>query len=562
MFKLFFKKPQNFRDDVLSGLTVALALVPEAVAFAFVAGVDPFVGLYAAFFVGLITASLGGRPGMISGATGAMAVVMTAFVTLYGTAALFAALVLTGVFQILAGIAKVGRFIRLLPHPVMLGFVNGLAIVIGLAQLEQFKTGHELKFDVLTQSFTVSSQWFSVGDPIFLIMIGYVGFTMGLIHFLPKFTRSLPAPLVAILACTLLSQIPSLSTPTVVDVVQSQRLLTAQKKRATQLFLEEKDAFLVGELKEQGDRLAQQELPVADVSSIPQGLKAGLPQLVLPQIDWNDWDLLSAIVLLALTLASIGLIESLMTLSLIDEITETRGSANRECLAQGLANIVSGFFGAMGGCAMIGQSMININSGGRGRTSGISAALFLLGFIVLAPNLIEIIPVAALVGVMFMVVIATFEWSSFRLIGKIPASDMFVIVAVSALTVFFDLAMAVGVGVVLSALFYSWGCTERLAVEVEETGSINTKTYRLHGELFFGSASRFRELFSPREDPAVVSLDLSAAKVCDHSGIEAINSLAEKYRALGKTLQLANVNNDCSELLKKARKLINLTLVS
>lgn len=559
MFQLFIKKPHNFKDDVLSGLTVSLALVPEAVAFAFVAGVDPLVGLYAAFFVGFITSVFGGRPGMISGATGAMAVVMTAFVTLYGIQYLFAAVIAAGIFQIMAGLFKLGKFIRLLPHPVMLGFVNGLAIVIGLAQFGQFKTDKRVVFNEKTMSFATDGNWLSFGSKEFWVIAGLIALTMAIIHFLPKLTRAVPAPLVAIVLCTVLcATIPALKTKTVADVVNSDRLLAKEQQQKAKKFEEIKNTLPLGQINKVGNEIAASKIEIKK-EEIKEGLKSSLPAFNIPKINW-DFHSIKVIALLGLTLASIGLIESLMTLTLIDEITETRGQGNRECMGQGLANVITGFFGGMGGCAMIGQSMININSGGRGRTSGISAALFLLGFILFAPGLIEIIPIASLIGVMFMVVIATFEWSSLRLFGKVPKSDILVIVVVSSVTVILDLAIAVGIGIVISALVYAWNSAKQLRLKIVEDKS-EGRTYELQGNVFFGSISSFKELFNPAEDPDEVVLDFKNSKVCDHSGIEAVHSLSEKYKALKKTLHLKHLSPECSQLLKKAGDLVDINMM-
>ena len=388
----------RLKTELLSGLTVALALVPEAVAFAFVAGVHPLVGLYAAFLVGLITALIGGRPGMISGATGALAVVMVALVASHGVEYLFAAVVLMGVFQILAGIFRLGKFIRMVPHPVMLGFVNGLAIVIFLAQLGQFKISNDAG-DLV---------WLT-GMPLYT-MLGLVALTMAIIFFMPKLTKAIPAPLVGIGVVSLLVIGLNLDVST-----------------------------------------------VGDLASIA----GGFPEFHIPMVPFTV-ETLWVILPYSLILAAIGLIESLLTLNLVSEITETHGGASKECVAQGVANTVTGFFGGMGGCAMIGQSMINVTSGGRQRLSGISAALFLLCFILFASPLIEQIPLAALVGVMFMVVIGTFAWSSFRIINKIPLSDAFVLVLVSGVTVISDLAVAVVVGVIVSALVYAWQSAKKI----------------------------------------------------------------------------------------------------
>jgi SulP family sulfate permease len=501
MFQLTCPGKQCVKNDVLSGLTVALALVPEAVAFAFVAGVAPMVGLYAAFMMGLIASVLGGRPGMISGATGSMAVVVVALVSQHGVEYLFAAVVLAGVFQILAGVFHLGKFIRLVPYPVMLGFVNGLAIVIFLAQLKQFQVhlpGGE-------------TTWMT-GEPLW-IMLGLIALTMAIIHFLPKLTSAIPSSLAAIIVVTLIVVfIPDLDTRTVQGVL-------------------------------------------ADMTGDPNATMAGgLPSFHIPMVPLN-LETLKIILPYGLVLAGVGLIESLLTLTLIDELTETRGRGNKECVGQGIANTVNGFFGGMGGCAMIGQSMINIRSGGRGRLSGIVAALSLLAFILFASSLIEMIPVAALVGVMFIVVIATFEWASFNLLGKIPVADTFVGILVAVITVFFDLAVAVIVGVIVSALVFAWEHAKRMYADsfIDSNGS---KVYRLRGGLFFGSIHTFNELFDPKEDPEDVIIDFAEARVYDHSGLEAIDALAERYLKYGKKLHLRHLSQECHDLLDKAGDLI------
>jgi len=505
MFELHASKVANLKNDVLSGLTVALALVPEAVAFAFVAGVEPLVGLYAAFMVGLITSIFGGRPGMISGATGAMAVVMVSLVAIHGVEYLFATVVLTGLLQILAGVFKLGKFIRLVPHPVMLGFVNGLAIVIFLAQLGQFKVTNEVGELVWMQ-----------GNALFT-MAGLILLTMAIIHLLPKLTKAVPSSLVAIVVVTVLVQSLGLEARTVVDFVR-------------------------------------------DMTNDPAAsIAGGLPQFSIPNVPFN-LETLKVILPFALVLAAIGLIESLLTLTLIDELTGTRGRGNKECMAQGAANTVTGFFGGMGGCAMIGQSMINVNSGGRGRASGITAALALLGFILFASGLIEIIPLAALVGVMFIVVIGTFEWSSFRILGKVPKADAFVIILVSGVTVATDLAIAVVVGVIVSALVFAWEHAKHILVTrtLDEKGST---VYEVTGPIFFGSISNFLEQFTPDEDSDDVVVEFKNARVADHSAIEAIDTLAERYLSRGKTLHLKHLNQECKSLLEKADKLVELNLI-
>lgn len=487
MFDLISKSKETLKNDVLSGLTVALALVPEAVAFSFVAGVDPLVGLYAAFMVGLITSIFGGRPGMISGATGALAVVMVTLVAQHGVEYLFATVVLMGILQIMAGVFKLGKFVRLIPHSVMLGFVNGLAIIIFLAQLSQFQT----------KNASGVMQWLAGTD--MAIMLGLVALTMAIIQFLPKLTKAIPSSLAAIVTVTAIVHLLGLDTRTVVDMAS------------------------VG---------------------------GGLPSFHIPSVPF-DMEMLKIIFPYSAILAAIGLIESLMTLQLVDEITETRGRANRECLGQGLANVVTGFFGGMGGCAMIGQSMINVNSGGRGRASGISAALFLLFFIVLGSSLIEMIPLAALVGVMFMVVLGTFEWSSIRILNKVPRADAFVIILVSTVTVFTDLAIAVFCGVVASALVFAWQKSETIKCDTYLDNE-GFKHYNLNGPLFFGSVQSFQELFNPKEDPKKIFMDFSNSRVCDYSALEVINNLVQKYGQQEKEVYIKGLSPDCQSVIDKA----------
>tara|TARA_R110002074_G_scaffold377068_2_gene554392 strand:+ start:16590 stop:18218 length:1629 start_codon:yes stop_codon:yes gene_type:complete len=501
------KRVKNAQNDILSGITVALALVPEAVAFAFVAGVDPLVGLYAAFMVGLITSIFGGRPGMISGATGALAVVMVSLVSEgnamgaesenLGLYYLFLTVILMGIIQMLAGVLKLGKFVRLIPHPVMMGFVNGLAIVIFLSQLGMFKT-------------TVGGEkvWLE-GENLYM-MVGLVGLTMLIMWGLPKIkaTKKLPEALIAILV--------------VAGIVIFSNL----------------DVATVGSFIRDGGG---------------EGLKGGLPVPVLEtfsKIPLN-FSTLKFIFPYALILAAIGLIESLMTLNLVDDLTETRGNSNRECMAQGGANIVTGLFGGMGGCAMIGQSIINIKGGGRGRLSGITAAVMLLIFILFASSYIEQVPIAALVGVMFMVVIGTFAWSSFRIMNKIPKADLIVLVLVSGLTVIFDLAIAVIAGVIVSALVFSWENARRIRARkrIKEDG---TKVYEIWGPLFFGSISAFNDKFDVKNDPDAVEIDFVESRVSDHSALEAIFVLVEKYQAAGKKITLKHLSADCKILLYKA----------
>jgi SulP family sulfate permease len=505
-----FHLTQDPKTDILSGFTVALALVPEAIAFAFVAKVDPLVGLYAAFFVGLITSIFGGRSGMISGATGAMAVAMVGLVMIYGVEYLFAAVVLTGVLQLLAGVFHLGKFIRLVPHPVMLGFVNGLAIVIFLAQLNQFKSGspadHAPSAEGSSGAHSAIDVIFNGGwmqGPQMMIMVGLTALTMALIWLfpkLPKIGKLVPAPLASILIVSGLVIGFNLDTRTVGDLASVQ---------------------------------------------------GGLPTFHIPMVPFT-LETLFIIFPIALTLAAIGLIESLLTLTLIDEITETRGRTSQECVGQGMANVTCGFFSAMGGCAMIGQSMINIKSGGRGRLSGITAALALLCFILFTSQWIEMIPLAALTGLMMMVVMGTFAWASIRIMNKIPREDAFVIILVTAVTVAHDLALAVVIGVIVSALVYAWKSAQHVWAEqaVSEEGH---KVYKLHGPLFFGSIANFRDLISPQNDTETeVVIDFKNARVWDHSAIEAIDALATKYQDAGKKLHLVHLSADCRLLLKHA----------
>ncbi|QSE99230.1 SulP family inorganic anion transporter [Fulvivirga lutea] len=505
MREFIIKRTANAKNDILSGLTVALALVPEAVAFAFVAGVDPLVGLYAAFMIGLITSIFGGRPGMISGATGALAVVMVTLVAQgnamgaegenLGLYYLFATVILMGIIQMIVGLLKLGKFVRLIPHPVMMGFVNGLAIVIFLSQLGMFKE--------VVDGQKVWLQGLDLG-----LMIGLVFLTMAIMHFLPRINKKLPEALIAIIVVSGIVIFGGLDVATVGSFIRS---------------------------------------------GGGSGLEGGLPTF---QIDiFNKvpftWETLKFIGPYAVILAAIGLIESLMTLNLIDELTETRGHSNRECMAQGGANIVTGLFGGMGGCAMIGQSIINIKSGGRTRLSGIVAALSLLAFILFASGLIEQVPIPALVGVMFMVVIGTFAWSSFRIINRIPLSDAIVLVAVSALTVIFDLAIAVIAGIIISALVFAWENAKRIRAR-KHTLEDGTKVYEIWGPLFFGSIQQFNSKFDVNGDPDKVIIDFIESRVSDHSALEALFNLVEKYEAAGKEVKIRHLSEECQRLMVKA----------
>ena len=508
LFNLFdLKQKVNFKNEILSGLTVALALVPEAIAFAIIAGLSPLTGLYAAFSIGLITSILGGRPGMISGATGAVAVIYVGMIsvlkeTIPGitieeiTQYVFATVILAGAIQIIVGILKLGKFIRLVPHPVMFGFVNGLAIVIFMAQMDSFK---------------IDGNWIAGND--LWLMLGLVLLTMLIIWGLPKLTKAVPSSLVAIIIVSSITIFGGFETKTVVDT-------------------------LVGDVKT---------------------LQGGFPPLNIPHIPLN-WETLSLIFPYALIVAGVGLIESLLTLNLIDEITQTRGRSNKECIAQGTANIVTGFFSGMGGCAVIGQSLINISSGARARLSGVVASIGLLSFIIWGAPVIEQLPMAALVGVMFMVAIGTFEWASLKVFGKMPFTDVLVMVVVTLVTVFLhNLALAVLIGVIISALAYAWENATRIRARkhIDDNGS---KHYEIYGPLFFGSITAFNDKFDVQNDPEDVIIDFSESKVVDMSAIEALNSLTDRYLKAGKKIHLRHLSADCQKLLKNANTIIEVNL--
>ncbi len=506
-FSFIDKRQGSVKDDILSGLTVALALVPEAVAFAFVAGISPIIGLYGAFMMGLVTSIFGGRPGMISGATGALAVVMVHLVAegnamgaqgdMMGIQYLFATIILAGLIQMTIGFLKLGKFIRMVPQSVMMGFVNGLAIVIFTSQLGMFKLEGE----------------YLSGSPLF-IMLGLVILTMAIMYFLPKFSKKIPAALVAIIVVSLIVILGGIETETVRSFV---------------------------------------------VSKGGTGIKAGLPSFNIPVIPFS-LETLKFITPYAIILALIGLTESLMTLTLVDELTETRGSGNRECVAQGVANITNGIFGGMGGCAMIGQSIINIKSGGRGRLSGIVAALALLAFILFASTYIEMIPIAALVGVMFMVVIGTFAWSTFKILNKIPVADVIVIVLVTILTVVYDLAIAVAAGVIVSALVFAWENAVKVRVS-SVVDSEGVKHYIVHGPLFFAATTSFISKFDVKNDPKEVVISFEESRIMDQSAIEAINKLAEKYQLIGTNVHLRYLSQDCVKLIKRAEKICDVNVL-
>ena len=515
----FIKKiTPNAKNDILAGITVSLAMIPEVVAFAFVAQIDPLVALSGAFIIGLITAIFGGRPGLISGAAGAVAVIFVAMIAeghskgmLFDTPIdnmgyfyLLACVILMGIIQVFAGVLKLGKFVRLIPHPVMMGFVNGLAIVIFWAQVKMF-THKSLQVSKEGVNEYVST--FMQGTELY-IMIGLVALTMTIIWVIPKITKKIPASLTAILITTLIVVFSGLEVSTV-------------------------GSYII----EGGGEGLKGEFPT--------------PNLELWQNLPFNLDTLRFIFPFAILAASVGLIESLMTMNLVDELTETRGNGNKECIAQGAGNIVSGLFGGTGGCGMIGQTVININAGGRGRLSGIMMAITLLTFILFTDKFIEQVPIAALIGVMFMMVIETFAWSSFRILKKIPKSDAFVLITVSAVTVIFDLAIAVFVGVIISALVFAWENARRIRARkrFKEDG---TKIYEIWGPLFFGSIATFNEKFDIKNDPIKVEINFIEARISDHSAIEAIFALVEKYQAANKQIILKHLSEDCKVLLYKA----------
>jgi SulP family sulfate permease len=492
-----FTQKVNYKTEILSGLTVALALIPEAVAFALIAGLSPLTGLYAAFTIGLVTSIFGGRPGMISGATGAIAVVIVTLAKSHGIEYIFATVILAGLIQVMAGLLRLGKFIRLVPHPVMFGFVNGLAIIIFMSQLVQFKIADAS--GVL--------HWME-GVSLYT-MLGLVSLTILIIWGLPKLTKAIPSSLVAILVIS---------------------------------------GIVIG--------LNIDTRTVGDIASI----QGGFPPFHIPSVSFS-FETLSIIFPYAFIMAGVGLIESLLTLNLIDEITESRGRSNKEAVAQGAANIVTGLFSGMGGCAMIGQSLINISSGARARLSGIIASVMLLIFIMFGSSLIEQVPMAALTGVMIMVAVGTFEWVSIRMIGKMPKHDIFVGILVAAITVLLhNLALAVLIGVIISALVFAWESAKRIRARkaVDENG---VKHYEMFGPLFFGSVAAFNEKFDVVHDPVEVIVDFKECRIADMSGIEALNKLTERYHKMNKKIHLKHLSPDCKQLLKNAEAVIDVNII-
>lgn len=488
-----FSTPINYRTEILSGLTVAMALIPEAVAFALIAGLSPLTGLYAAFMMGLVTSILGGRPGMISGATGAVAVVLVVLAQSHGVEYIFATVILAGLIQVTAGALKLGKLMRLVPHPVIFGFVNGLAIIIFMSQLDQFKTP--------------AGDWMT-GTPLY-VLLGLVLLTMLIIWGLPKISKAIPASLVAILS--------------VFGIVVAFGIETKT---------------------------------VGDIASI----SGGFPPFHIPQVPFT-FETLSLIFPYAAIMAGVGLIESLLTLNIIDEITETRGRGNKEAAAQGVANILSGLFSGMGGCAMIGQSLINVSAGARARLSGIVAAVMLLVFIMFGSGLIEMMPMAALTGLMIMVSIGTFEWASLRTFTKMPISDIFVMVLVTLVTaVLHNLALAVLVGVIIAALVFAWDNAKRIRAR-KHTDENGIKHYEIYGPLFFGSVTVFNGKFDVLNDPDEVIIDFAESRVVDMSAIEALNRITERYQKVGKKVHLKHLSKDCLRLLENADEIIDVNVI-
>ncbi|MBC3540962.1 SulP family inorganic anion transporter [Rufibacter sediminis] len=491
-----FSQKVDYKKEVLAGLTVAMTMIPESLSFAILAGFPPLVGLYAAFIMGLVTAVLGGRPGMVSGGAGATAVVLIALMQSHGLEYVFAAVALAGVLQILVGVFRLGKFIRLVPQPVMFGFVNGLAVIIFMSQVEQFKT-------VVNGETT----WLA-GSPLY-IMAGLVALTIAIILLLPKITKAVPPSLVAILV--------------VFGVVMGFGIETKLVK---------------------------------DIASV----SGSLPPFHIPQLPFT-LETLQVIFPYALIMAGVGLTESLLTLNLVDEITGTRGNGNRESIAQGSANVLNGFFYGMGGCAMIAQTLVNLSAGARARLAGIIASLAILVIILVGAPFIERVPMAALVGVMVMVAIGTFEWISFRIINKMPRHDVLVGILVAAITIWLhNLALAVLIGVIISALVFAWESAKRIRARkyLDENG---VKHYELYGPLFFGSVAAFTEKFDVAQDPEVVVIDFKDSRVADMSGIEALNKLTERYHKAGKKLHLRHLSPDCRLLLQNAGAVIDVNIL-
>lgn len=498
MLNLFdFKQRVNYKNEILAGLTVAMTMMPESLSFAILGGFPPLVGLYAAFIMGLVTAVFGGRPGMVSGGAGATVVVLIALMQSHGIDHVFAAVMLAGVLQILVGVFKLGKFIRLVPQPVMYGFVNGLAVIIFSSQLEQFKV----------VGADGAHAWMT-GTPLY-IMLGLVALTVAIVLVFPKITKAVPASLVAIIVVFLLVLGFGIDTRTVKDI--------------------------------------------ASVSG-------GFPPFHLPAVPLN-LETLRIVFPYALIMAGVGLTESLLTLNLVDEMVDNKGNSNRECIAQGSANMLNGVFSGMGGCAMIAQTFVNLSAGARARLSGIIAAMTILLVVLFGAPVIERVPMAALVGVMIMVSVGTFEWSSFRIINKMPRPDVIVGILVALITIWLhNLALAVLIGVILSALVFAWESARRIRAR-KYVDSEGIKHYEIYGPLFFGSVTAFNDKFDVQEDPAVVIIDFKESRIADMSGIEAVNKLTNRYKEAGKVLHLRHLSEDCKLLLQHASAVIDVNVM-
>ena len=491
-----FSQKVNYRTEILAGLTVAMTMIPESLSFAILAGFPPLVGLYGAFIMGLITAVLGGRPGLVSGGAGATVIVLIALMNSHGLEYVFAAVFMAGIIQLIVGVLKLGKFIRLVPQPVMFGFVNGLAVIIFMSQLEQFKT-----------IVNGQKEWL-MGSPMF-IMAGLVALTIAIILLFPKITKAVPASLVAIIVVFAVVLIFNIDTKQVVDIAS---------------------------------------------------ISGSLPPFHIPEIPFT-LETLKVILPYGLIMAAVGLTEGLLTLNLVDEITGTKGNSNRECLAQGTANIANGFFFGMGGCPMIAQTLVNLSSGSRARLSGIVAALTILIIILFGAPVIELLPMAALTGVMIMVAIGTFEWASFKALSKMPKPDIFVMVVVTLITILMhNLALAVLIGVIISALVFAWESAKRIRARkfIDENG---VKHYEMYGPLFFGSTTAFSEKFDVQNDPNEVIIDFAESKIADMSAIDAVNKITSRYAALNKKVHLKHLSSDCVDLLKNAEAIIDVNIM-
>lgn len=495
IFNLFdFTQKVNYKTEILAGLTVAMTMIPESLSFAILAGFPPLAGLYAAFIMGLVTAIFGGRPGLVSGGAGATVIVLIALMKSNGIEYVFAAVALAGIIQILVGVFKFGKFIRLVPQPVMFGFVNGLAIIIFMSQISQFKIQ--------------GTETWLAGSALY-IMLGLVALTIAIVVILPKFTKAIPASLVAIII--------------VFGIVAG---------------------------------LGIQTKTVSDIASVA----GGFPPFHVPNIPFN-FEALKIIFPYALIMASVGLTEGLLTLNLVDEITATKGNGNRECIAQGSANILNGFFFGMGGCPMIAQTLVNLSAGSRARLSGIVAALTILMIILVGAPVIGKLPMAALVGVMIMVAIGTFEWASFRIINKMPKQDIFVGILVAVITVLLhNLALAVLIGVIISALVFAWESAKRIRARkyIDENG---VKHYEIFGPLFFGSTTAFADKFDVQNDPSEVIIDFKESRINDMSAIDAVHKITERYAKLDKVVHLRHLSADCKELLHNAKGVIDVNIL-